>query len=223
MKKIILISFIILIALTKAYCQKEDFAFWPGMKVSKNITKRWTTDLFVQARFSDNATFASNIFFDAGLKYKLSNHFRLGVDYVFVSQRSHKNPQSIGHQVYAEISYKTQYRKFKFNYKLIYQVQYQDVYSSEKGRIPGNYFRNKFQFDYNMSKLLDPFVYFEPRILIMPNGFLLYNRFRVGGGFHIKLNYHNQLDVYFLFQNNFNEGIPNKTYILGMNYNIMFF
>ena len=217
-----IICLLLLITVSKGISQNKEFSFWPGLKISYVESKRWKTDLYIQQRFNEINGIASNSFTDLNTTYKISENAKVALAYVFVLNTRSDNSISYRHQAYTEFVLSGSFRRFSYQYKPSFQIQYQDILSSEKGREATKFIRNKFQIEYNLSKKIDPYIYSEPRIELISN-YITYNRFRIGAGIHINTGLYSQLDVYYLIQSRFYDVIPNQVYVLGLNYNYKIF
>jgi hypothetical protein len=108
----------------------------------------------------------------------------------------------------------------------MYQQQYQDLYSSDLGRYPENYLRNKLTLKYSFQKY--PFYRFEPYLASelyyhMDNNNIYgpqFDRLRYFSGVFYSFNKSNKLELYYLIEKNFNINNPPTNYVIGIGYEI---
>ncbi len=201
--------------------QVNDFGFWPGLKISKELTHKLSLNFWTQMRSTENATRPMNYFNDLCLSYDLTKKISIEGAYVNVEHLQLDDRLSIQHQFYVDASWKSKIAKrLYFKYMPMLQVMFTDYYSSEKGKVPEYYIRNKFRLEYNLSKRIDPFCFVEPRHFLNKEtpGYL--NRMRYSLGFNYRINNHNSVDVYYMIQQEKNLANPTTLYIFGINYNL---
>lgn len=64
---------------------QSDFGTWAGLELKTSLTKKLDVSLEGQSRFDRNSTRLKTAFVSPGLKFKIHDHVRVGVDYRFSS------------------------------------------------------------------------------------------------------------------------------------------
>jgi len=212
---------ILLLFYVLASAQVNDFAFWPGMKFSKNLPNKFSLTLWTQVRITSNATRPMNYFNDLCLSYRINKRLVVEGAYVNVENRNVDNTLSMQHQFYTDLIWKPKVaHSLHFKYMPQFQVMYTDYNSSETGKVPDYFVRNKFGLDYKINKKFHPFCFVESRHYLNKETPGKLNRMRYSMGVNIKISKHNNFDVYYMIQQEKNLINPTTLYIFGINYNL---
>ena len=208
----------------------NDGEVWENIYLEKNITKRLLVRLNEEGRVVNNATNPNFAYLDIGLNYKLNKHIHLSLAYVLTEKQQKTETFTTRHQAYGTITLRKKLFQFMFNNRSMIQWQVQDVYSSATGKFPEYYFRNKVSITYEKQFRFQPYVAEEVYCYLnQPYVHWQYkfNRVRYFAGIYYHPNMINEFEIYYLFENNFNQVniSPNKVainpqnnYILGLGY-----
>ncbi len=131
---------------------------------------------------------------------------------------------SYRHRATLNIILKHKFGNFAFSYRQRIQSEVRNVYSSDIGRVPEWYSRNKFELKYDLDKPITPYIATEFRYQInnpravTSNG--LWHRGRYIVGLDYKKSDKHTFGIYYLIQNEFNVSSPQNLYILGLEYSL---
>ncbi len=171
---------------------------------------------------NENFTELGTFFTDIGLTYKISKNFRISGNYRIIEKRRLDDSYSIRHRYYFDLSYREKFKPIVVQYRIRFQSQYKDVYSSSDGMMPEYYLRNKITLKLDLDKKFTPYIYselFTP--LNKPDGIYIDN-VRYCAGTEYKLNRMHSFDIFYMIQKEYNVPDPWTDYILGIGYNFTF-
>ncbi|RDB04202.1 DUF2490 domain-containing protein [Runella aurantiaca] len=202
------------------YSQAADIGLWAGVGVEKKITKKWSANVNVQSRFTDNISVLKAYLGEVGLSYKLTKHWEVSGYYRYIARRK-RNEDKTGYEYrsynrfYADLSYDHKLWKLKFDYRLRYQNQFQDDESAAENN--SSYIRNKFELSYPNKSRFTPYIstdfFYE-----IGNGF---DQMRNKAGVEIALNKHHKLEL-----SGFTDyrliGSQENRFLIGVSYKVKF-
>ena len=181
-----------------AFAQMDDAGLWASVTVKKKITKKFTLSLSEECRFNENVSELGTAFTEAGVEYKLIKNLTGGIAYRFMQKKQVDDFYSLRHRGLVSLTYKLKVKKFELNLKERYQIQYADVNTSEDGKIPSEYLRNKLTIKYNTSKKYTPFIAAELFYqLNNPEGNEC-DDIRYSGGIEYNFNKLHEVDLFYL-------------------------
>ena len=208
----------------------DDAQFWMFIKLDKPLSKKLSIELDQQTRLTDNMHQLSYSFCDLGLRYKLSRYLHFGASYVFIINNSlyHNNSQPVSsyrHQYYAYVQFRYKLGNWKFTNRLMFQPQVKDIYSSDVGRVPVYYCRNKIGIDYELNKRFTPYFDCDIYYLLNMNTSLgsRIHRIRYFLGTNFMYSKRTSFGLYYLIQKPFNEIYSETDYVVGLNFNHTFY
>jgi hypothetical protein len=184
----------------------NDAQAWFNFYVEKKITKKFLVHLNQQDRFENNISQYRLGYADVGITYRFTKQIKILVDYVFTGKKRNTDYFRTVHQYYVALVLKKDIRRWRFSYRNMLQMQYNDPMTSKNGYFPYSYDRNKFTVRYEVSKR---FLFYTAEELYSPlNNQQLKNvdRSRTFIGMFYNINKTNQLEFYFLFQSQLNKG-----------------
>jgi Protein of unknown function (DUF2490) len=211
-----------------------DAEVWENIYLEKNITPKLVARLNEEGRVTENVGHPSFIYADVGFNYKLNKHVHLALAYVLTQKQQKNETWSTRHQAYFSITLKKKFKNFVFDDRSMFQWQVQDIYSSPTGRYAEYYVRNKFSIKYEKFFKFQPYLAEEVYYYInQPYVYWLYdfNRVRYFAGVYYNTSLINQWELYYLFENNFNQFStnpghvsinPQNNYIIGLGYSHTF-
>ncbi|AEI48518.1 DUF2490 domain-containing protein [Runella slithyformis] len=202
------------------HSQAADIGLWAGAGVEKKINKKFSVNVNVQSRFTDNVSVLKAYLGEVGLSYKLNKHWEVSGYYRYIARRK-KNEDKTGyeyrsyHRFYADLAYDRKLWKLKFDYRLRYQNQFQDDESASQNS--SSYVRNKFELSYPNKSRFTPYVSTDVFYEI-GNGF---DQMRNKAGIEILLNKHNKLD-FSGFTDYRLTGSQENRFLIGVGYKVKF-
>jgi hypothetical protein len=202
-----------------SFSQTQDFAIWPNIYLQESLTKRLNVHINQQTRFNENVSQLGYIYADMGFGYRLNKFMLVNLDYVIARKRNADNFFSTRHQYYVSLVMKKEFRRYRPTYRMMFQEQNHDVYSSANGRILQSYFRNKLTLRYELNKYLTPYIatelYYHFNTRSADNSFSRL-RYFVGIFYHLRKN--SDLELYYLIQQGLNEVNPQRDYVIGIGF-----
>lgn len=176
------------------YSQAADIGLWAGVGAEKKINKKFSVNVNVQSRLTDNVSVLKAYLGELGLSYKLNKHWEVSGYYRYIARRK-KNADKTGYEYrsynrfYADLAYDHKLWKLKFDYRLRYQNQFQDDESASENN--SSYVRNKFELSYPNKSRFTPYIstdfFYE-----LGNGF---DQMRNKVGVEMAINKHNKLEL----------------------------
>ncbi|XOV67548.1 MAG: DUF2490 domain-containing protein [Fluviicola sp.] len=138
----------ILIVSFSCEAQTSDFELWSGASAQCKLNDKFKLGFEQQVRLNNRLTSFKNTFSAASLKYKISERFAVKGTYRF------KFVPNNHERVSADLIYSWSKKKFPLRVKNRLRYQRRADFVGSRTR----YLRNKLQFEYNASKLVDPFM-----------------------------------------------------------------
>jgi hypothetical protein len=123
-----------------------------------------------------------------------------------------------------DLTLKKKFEKISLSYRQRIQAEERDIYSSEIGKLPEWYSRNKFAIKYDTEKRYTPYAAIELRYQLRnPREWQsdnTWHRNRYSFGVDYKLNKKSTFGIYYLIQREYNVALPQNQYILGLEYSL---
>jgi hypothetical protein len=207
-----------------ANAQTNDAQLWENINLAKNINPRLLARINHEGRITENITRPSFYYFDLGLDYKISKHFHATLAYVWVEKRLINDFWSTRHQAYFDIVGKIKWKNFQISDRQMFLWQVKDYYSSDNGKVPDYYLRNKLTIKYEKNFKLSPYIAAEIYYKMNDKNYLRYhfNRTRYFAGLFYRTNLKNEFEVYYLLEKHFNITDPPTNWIIGVGYTHLF-
>lgn len=205
--------------ISSAYAQQNDFGVWGSIAVTHKFSRRLSASVEEQFRFNQNASNLVQYFSDAGLEYSISKKFKVAICYRFINSYQYTY-YSKRHRLYADLSYKTKISLLQLLLRTRLQEQQQDIFSSEHGRIPAWYSRNKITAKIDLNKKYAPYLSAELfYMLSAPNedGGLI-DKMRYAAGVQYEFNRVHAVDFYYMIQQDKNVNDPVTDFVVGLGY-----
>ena len=202
-----------------------DAGLWENIYLEKKITSKWNVHLNHEGRVDQNMTRFYYAYADVGITYEFTKHVKVMGDYVFLEKLKNNNDYwSTRHQAYVALVLKQKIGSFAISDRTMFQVQYTDVYSSEHGMLPDYKLRNKLTIKYNNNSRYTYYIASEMYYKVnsynkvnLPQGRQI-DRMRYFAGVFYELNKMNKIELYYLFENNFNINKPVNKSVIGIGY-----
>jgi hypothetical protein len=146
-KTVLFLSLFIIV--TNCFSQETDFQSWVNVELKGEIFKKVDFSISPEVRIQDNSTRVKTMICEIELSVPLYKYFRIGGIYrpeldVSGEYASRGNRFCL----YGQVDYKI--KRFRINYRAIYQQEYKDFNRSENGHIPLIQHRQKIGIKYNI-------------------------------------------------------------------------
>jgi len=212
----------------------NDAQVWTKFSVKKKLNNRFTVQLKNQDRFTNNVSEFGRFKADLGLIYKINDLVRLKVGGALIERRKPAGYYSARYRWYAALNLRKDIRRWKFNYRNLFQWQYVDPFTSEDGHIPYLYDRHKLTIEFEYNKYFSFYAaqeFFVP--LNDPKGFNP-DQSRSFLGLFYNLTKNQQLEIFFLHKlqlddsdwfkqkNSYSSGMLTRDFVYGIGYSIEF-
>lgn len=193
----------------------QDFLIWSGYKLKKTIAPGTTLRFRQEIRLRNNASEVQKGLVDIGLRYKFNKYFSLGMSYRNSQIVEKEFVFSSRHRMVTDLILKNKWDLIKLSYRMRYQLNYRDVFTSENGRFPEQLLRHKFKAEIDLNYRWEPYVATEFFNVVpeLPNFASVQNRFRVGVDYELTKN--NSLSVFYMLRTT-HINTPDADYILGI-------
>ena len=189
-------------------------------KISKNTFGIFTQECRIKENFSRLNLFYSNL----GIGYKVSKNFKAAFVYRFINKYMDDGSFSFRHRLMLDLTIKHKLGDFEIAYRQRLQAENRNIYSSETGKLPEWYSRNKFELKYNLNHTFQPYVGIELRYQLHNPRQIdsddTWHRIRYFMGADFQINEKSSAGMYYLFQTEYNLANPQDLYIVGLEYNL---
>ena len=145
---------------------------WTGFSLKYKLDKKYTFSLEQQTRTTDNLNNIKSNFFELGVKRKFNKVLSAKFQYRYTIRSEKRNVNRFS--LDGNAKWKLKKPNLSLNYRM--RMQHSNVvYTGE----PFTFLRNKFQVEYNLSKLVDPYAGYEMFFLFQENEPAV-NRYTIG-------------------------------------------
>lgn len=201
-----------------------DAGLWTTFNVEKALNTRFTGLFTQECRLKENFSRLNLFYTNLGIEYKFSRSFKAAFIYRHIDKYLDDNTFSYRHRLMLDITWKTKFGKFGFSYRKRMQAEERNIFSSENGKLPEWYSRNKISLKYDSGKSWTPYVsaefryqFHDPRKLESDG---TWHRGRYVFGIDYKKNDKSTFGFYYLVQHEFNVLSPQDQYIIGLEYTL---
>ena len=201
-----------------------DAGSWNTISIDKAIKGKFTFLFTEECRLKENFTRLNLFYTNLGIEYKVTKNFKAALVYRWIDKYQDDNTFSYRHRLMLDLTYKHKFGKITASYRQRFQVEERDIYSSENGRNPEWYSRNKIGAKYDLGKPYSPFAsvefryqFHDPRNIESEN---TWHRDRYVLGAEYKINSKSSFAAYYLIQREYNVNVPNNLYIVGLEYSL---
>ncbi|MBN4049717.1 DUF2490 domain-containing protein [Bacteroidales bacterium AH-315-N07] len=218
--KFFTLFFIILIYNITALSQVQDAGSWTGLNAEIKISNNLRASVEQQVRLIDNISSFDKTFTDLGFTIRFSRNLRLSANYRYIFENIGLNNQ----RVYFSLLFR---KRILDRTRLSYRIRYQNQF--DKLLNENRYLRNKLRLNYNIRKSkLDPYLavelyyHFNNYIVYKNEEVLVYhefNKYRIQFGWNINLRNNRSMDIFYIYQKEFNVNNPEIDNIFGIIYN----
>ena len=229
MKKLTLpaVMIVLLAFATHAAAQQDDLCLWSKFSIEKALSSRYSVFLTQEFRLRENMTRPDEVYLEAGGSVKAGNGLKFSLGYRFSGNYDDLRYYSLGmryhHRVFADIDYKVRRGQFTFLLRSRVQAEVKSYFSSDKGKVPEWYLREKLEVRYRI-KRFEPYAGLEPHFQVYdprnPEGNSTVNRLWVFAGVNYSVMKHHTIGLYYLVQREWKMPTPQNKYIIGFEYSI---
>lgn len=185
----------------------NDMQLWTGAKFKLEFTKDFRLEIEQQYRFEDTLQILDKTFTEMGVRYEFNDYFDIKGQYRYnVNERARNE-----HRWTIDLSFDYDIDDFPVD------VGYRFRFTDEKVSYTGektNYLRNRLSLDWNMSKLVDPYVEYENFYRLNQKNEWRVNRFTFG--LEWKINDEADIETYYRVEDEFNVEVPENQHIFGL-------
>ncbi len=204
--------------------KNQDFWLWTTFSIEKKLTEKITMVVDEEIRFRDNVSRLDLTYTNLGFGYKVNDHFKTALIYRFLQKENADGSTSFRHRIMWDVIAKTKISMVTMSYRSRLQSQIRDVYSSPDGRNPEKYWRNKFEFKFDLDKPITPYIAMEFRYQFsndrLKEANNNWNRGRYFIGADYKINDGHTVGAYYMIQKNYNVIDPETDFTLGFTYSL---
>ena len=203
--------------------QTTDFRMRLSAKAQKDISKKLSGSIEYEHRFDQMLTSFDKAFLEPSLSYNISKPIRIGAEYRLVLDQDKTRQKSFEQRVAAFIRYKINIDDFEIQLKTALQYGFDELTNSNFSYNQKLTNRNLIALDYNwFGKKFIPFLSYEFFYHINhPNGGII-NQSRIKAGSSYQLSKNSKIQIYYLFENEFNVAYPVDAHIVGASYSYVF-
>ncbi|MBK7763024.1 MAG: DUF2490 domain-containing protein [Bacteroidetes bacterium] len=201
-----------------------DAGSWNTFNITYKLNKHYSILFTEELRFRENYSRLNLFYTNIGFEYKLNKNFKTSLVYRWIDKFMDDNTFSYRHRLQWDASFKLPINDFSLAYRSRLQAESRNVMSSESGKVPEWYWRNKFDIGYAFNKKLSASVSTEMRYQLSDprneesDG--TWHRIRFQGGFDYKYTKQSTFGIYYLVQKEFNVSAPEDIYITGLEYSL---
>jgi hypothetical protein len=201
-----------------AWSQENDAGLWLSVNLEKKITPALSFTFSEEVRMYENITEVGAIFSDIGLSYKFGPRFRISANYRFINKKRLDDSYDNRHRYYFDFTYREKITPLILLFRVRFQSQYTDIFSSPEGKIPDYYSRAKLTLKLDLCKRMKPYIYTESFFKMgTPDG-VLFNGIRYCAGIEYSFNRLHMLDLFYMIQKEYNANNPETAFVLGLGY-----
>lgn len=209
------------------FCFAQDYpdaGSWNTFNLEKNITQKVAFLFTEELRFKENFSRLNLFYTNLGIEYKVFKNFKAALVYRWIDKFQDDNTFSYRHRLMLDLTFKRKFGNLSASYRNRTQVEERDIYSSENGKTPEWYSRNKVGIKYDPGKRYIPFAsvefryqLYDPRNVESDN---TWHRTRYVVGIEYKIDNKNTFSGYYLIQQEYNVVSPQDQYIVGLEYTL---
>ena len=199
----------------------RDAGLWTTMSIEYEFKNNLSIVLDEEFRLKENFTKVNLFYTNFGMTYELNKTIKFGLIYRNIQKFRLDGSISFRNRLMFDFLLKHKFDRWAFSLRTRLQGEVQDYYTSEFGKIPEYYLRNKFEVKYDLNHWTPSFsVEFRYQIYERktPETNGLYHRIRPAIGLDYEINKHNTWGVYYLIQKEWNLSERDELFIVGLQY-----
>lgn len=197
---------------------RNDFRAWQTISLKGDITKKLELNCDFESRFEDNLIRAGRLFIEPGLKYKIKDETRVQLSYRWMRDHD-QNWWGNRHRISLDFITGVENSRWKHQFRLRFQGEKNGYgFLDHRYTQPELFTRQMLKSSYYLSRILEPYVSLESRVLLLdPKSKLSagFDRFRFRIGTDYKISKSLQAGVYFSLQQEFRRKTNDRIFVLG--------
>jgi hypothetical protein len=215
---VLLLVLYCLLPVAKVNAQDQDANLWMTIGIEKKIIQSLSVTLTQEFRMNENITELGTFLTDLEVTYKFKKFLRVSGGYRFINKRRLDDSYSKRHRYYFDLTLRKKFKPVLLTFRTRFQSQYTDIFSSDDGKVPSNYWRNKLVLKFDAGKNIEPYIYAEIYTPLKRPYNIILDRTRYCGGVEYRINRMNTIDLYYMFQKEYNINDPQMDHIIGIGY-----
>jgi hypothetical protein len=199
--------------------QREDMRFWATASYTKDLGDKWAVSLDNEARWENNASRLGRYFIEPGIRYNVSDLFRVQLQYRFIrdfSDRWWGNRQRVS----LDAIFRIKQTRWKYIIRTRFQYEQNGYgYFDDTFNVPELYIRQSAKINYKINRFWEPFVSAEGRVLVQDDAvpsFIGVDRFRLKAGTDYNLSRKLTLGAFVMMQQEINRPKNDRLTVLGL-------
>lgn len=226
-KKIIYFLFgLILFCYTIKAQQSNDAGMWNTITIQHSLTKKINLVVDQEFRLRENYQRINLFYTNIGIDYKYNKFLKITPTYRTIQKKRLDGTYSFRNRLMFDLTFKKKLKKITLSERIRYQAEVQDFYTSKKGKLVEQFLRFKTDLKFAATDKITPYISCELRYQIhAPRGDgpiydKGFHRIRNVLGVEYEINKKNAVNLYYLYQTEFNISTPETIYILGVGYTL---
>ncbi len=214
--------------LITSYCAQtsNDAGMWSTLSLQHPFNKKLSLVIDQEFRLKENYQRINLFYTNIGVDYKFNKFLKISPTYRTIQKKRLEGTYSYRHRLMLDVTVKKKFNKVVLSERVRYQVEVQDFNTSKKGKLTEQFLRFKTDLKYNATEKITPYYSCEFRYQIrnprgdgpqFDNGF---RRVRNVLGVEYEINKKNSVNLYYLYQTEFNISTPETIFILGIGYTL---
>ena len=200
--------------------QQKDFGLWTSFEAEKKIVKNLEAQMGFSNRLKDNLNQRDETYADIGISYRY-RILDFGTGYRFTNNNKDMPDFVYSHRLIYQLRLRPDWDRISFDLRARYQSQYFGLQSSETGKIPENFFRNRVKVSYDIKKSdFEPSASYELFYRLSKYLPAKYERSRLTMGLEYSINKNNAVELSYILYQTFNNSNPTLNHIVSLQYKI---
>ena len=179
----------------------NDAQLWAALYIEKSLNDRFRLHFKHQSRITQNISWYNRFYIAGGVSYRAARWLRIRTDYAFVEKRRPDDAFAVRHQLRGSLIFKHVIRRWRFIYRNMSQLRFNDPFTTAAGYVPRYFNRNKLVIKYEATKRFTFYVYEEVFVPVYNQRIRTPDRIRSGIGTAVNVTQNQELRVYFMLQN----------------------
>lgn len=199
--------------------QTTDFRLRAGLKIQKDISKKFTASFEYEHRFDNYLTTFDQALLEPSVSYDIKKNLSIGAEWRFMADQDLKRFIRYKQRGAFFIRFKKSMGDFDFKLKTALQYGFDDLTASSNNSRKKLINRNSLEVDYNwFGTKFTPFAGYEFFYHINdPNGSII-NLWRLKAGTSYQFSKSSDISIYYIFENEFNVASPVDANVIGFSY-----
>jgi hypothetical protein len=220
MKKLV-VATILALSTSVGTAQVQDFELWTGVGVSAKVYKKTYVSLEQNLRLFDNASRLNSVFSEVAGSYRFTKEFKVSAKYRFAQKPNtySDNPSALDHRYNIDVAYRYKMKPLVFSFRTRFQSKVRNVNSSELGRVPTNYNRNRLVIAFDLDQDFEPYIASEFFYRLNGNEGKFVDEVRFSAGVEYKINKQQEIKLFLMNSRELQVNNPLSSTIVGISYN----